>query len=46
MLMNPNGLLPMFCVSATEKVLEYTLPQFCCLLFIFGVLLFLFSSND
>lgn len=41
-----NELLPMLCASSTEKVLTYTFPQFVCLLFIFGVLVFLFSSND
>ena len=46
MLTRVSELLPTLCASSTEKAIQYTFPQACCLLFIFGVLVFLFSSND
>jgi len=45
MLMRTNELLPMLSKSSTELVLKYTFPQFVCLLFILGVLLFCFSQT-
>ena len=46
MLMNLVELLPMLLKSDTERVLEYTYPQFVCLLFVLGVFAFLFFSDD
>lgn len=46
MMMSLGELLPMLSVSSTELVLEYTFPQFVCLLFVLGVFAFLFFSDD